>query len=371
MKTTKILKLISFVLATFWLNTISAQNFKPKVTVLNVDVQGMNVSPEQMGNIVRLELDKIQQFEVMDKYDVKYIIQKHNLNIDNCYGKLCLVETGKIIGAEKMFTGNIEVYNETVVLSLRMIDVVTETIEKTEVMEFLNLPKELQNMIGLTLRKMFNLDQNQILLSELTKKNNFENAINTPNIDRLRLDGPRMGFTVFSGNTADILNQKTNVGGFDASPVMFQFGYQFERQYLNSGNVQTLFEFIPMVTGLDQGLFIPSLALLHGIRLNRGGWEFAFGPTLSFIQTNQGTYIDGVWTTKQQYFDKFGVEANDLVTRMDSRGDVSTTSAFLIAFGKSFKSGKINVPVNAYVIPGRNGVRFGLSFGFNGKNTAR
>jgi hypothetical protein len=53
---------------------------------------------------------------------------------------------------------------------------------------------------------------------------------------------------------------------------MFMFGYQFEKQYLNEGNLQALFEFIPSVTGVDQGLFLPNILFLHGLRHNRSGW---------------------------------------------------------------------------------------------------
>ena len=53
-----------------------------------------------------------------------------------------------------------------------------------------------------------------------------------------------------------------------------QFGYQFETQYLNQGRVQGLFEFIPTITGLEQGLILPSMTVLHGLRDNKTGIEF-------------------------------------------------------------------------------------------------
>ncbi|MEZ5174443.1 MAG: hypothetical protein R2850_13300 [Bacteroidia bacterium] len=61
----------------------------------------------------------------------------------------------------------------------------------------------------------------------LTVKNEFENALNNPYQLRLRSDGPRMGATLFTGETAQILKQSVNRGGFEAQPTMFQFGYQF------------------------------------------------------------------------------------------------------------------------------------------------
>ena len=69
-----------------------------------------------------------------------------------------------------------------------------------------------------------------------------------------------------------ILQARESGGGFNANPLMFQFGYQFEVQYLNQGSFQALFEFIPMITGLDQGKFLPSISVLNGMRSNISGW---------------------------------------------------------------------------------------------------
>lgn len=370
MKKTNLFKAVIIVITVLYTGIIHAQNsVKPKVTVLNIDTKGVPLDPVQMGNLVRIELEKLGTYEVTDRYDVTYVIEKNKLSIDNCYGKLCLVEIGNIIKSEKMFTGSVELYGETIILTLRMIDVASATIEKTEVKEFLNLPKELQSMVGITINAMYGKESDPNLVSELTKKTNFENAVNTPNVNRLRLDGPRMGFTVFTGETANIIKAKRSEGGFDAIPVMFQFGYQFEKQYLNSGNVQALFEVIPLITGLDQGMFIPSVTLMHGLRLNNSGWEFAFGPTFNVVTTADGTYDgNGKWWTKGDYFDTFKVYPSDVVNRLDSRGTPTLHSQFILAAGKSYKSGKLNVPFNVFFIPNKKGFRAGFSFGFNGKN---
>lgn len=43
-------------------------------------------------------------------------------------------------------------------------------------------------------------------------------------------------------------------------------------------------------------------------------------------------------------------------------------TGFVFAAGKSFKSGRMNYPVNVFVIPSKSGMRLGLTFGFNAKN---
>jgi hypothetical protein len=326
-----------------------------------------------MGNLVRTELEKLDTFEVMDRYDVAYMVEKNKLSINNCYGKLCLTEIGQTIHSDKMLSGSIELYPKSIIYTLRLIDVNSKTIEKTTVMEFLNLPEELQAFTNITVRTMFNKSVDKNVLIKLTQRNGFDNALNNPQKERLRLDGPRLGFVAFTGNVSNILQADKSVGGFEAFPAMFQFGYQFEKQYLNEGKIQALFEFLPMITGVDQGYFIPSFSLLHGLRSNVNGWEFALGPTINLSPKARGYYDDSNTWHREQDWTSNPENENiknpfTIKERLDSRGDYAVQTGFVLAFGRTFKSGKLNLPVNMYVIPSKDGFRIGASLGFNAKN---
>jgi hypothetical protein len=358
------------------LNDVNAQSTKVEkstLTILSIDINGLKTDPQQMGNLVRTELEKLDTFEVMDRYDVAYMVEKNKLNINNCYGKLCLTEIGETIHSDKMLSGSIELYPKSIIYTLRLIDVKTKSIEKTTVMEFLNLPEELQAFTNITVRTMFNKSVDKNVLIKLTQRNGLDNALNNPQKDRLRLDGPRLGFVAFTGNVGNILQADKSVGGFEAFPAMFQFGYQFEKQYLNEGKMQALFEFLPMITGVDQGYFIPSFSLLHGLRSNVNGWEFALGPTINLSPKSHGYYDESnVWHREDDWTknpDNQNVKNPFTIKeRLDGRGDYAVQTGFVIAFGRTFKSGKLNLPVNMYVIPSKDGFRIGASLGFNAKN---
>lgn len=341
---------------------------KPSLTVLNIDAQGINYDAIQVGNIARLEMDKLDRFEVMDKYDVAYLVEKNKLKIENCYGKICLLEVGKLIKSDKMLTGSVERIGRNIIVTMRLIDVKKEIIEKTEVNEFLDLQNELQRMVNITIREMFELEVDANLLSLLTKKDNIDNAITEPNVGRLNLSGPRMGASLLMGEAGEVFQAPGNQGGYDAFPVLFQFGYQFEVQYLNEGNIQGLFEVLPMISGVEQGLFIPSMTILHGLRNNKNGLEFAFGPTISVARYADGYYEGGEWFLWQEW-DSPNNEPNPnpTVSRLDSRGQVQFSTGFVLAAGFTLKSGKLNIPINAYIIPRKNNFRVGVSFGFNAK----
>ncbi len=365
----------SIVLVVFAVNA-QKDNIRNKVAVLSLDTKSFAFDPGQSGNITRLELDKLDLFDVMDKYDIDYLLDKEKQNIVDCYGKLCLVEIGKKIKADKILTGSIELLSERVVVTLRMIDVPSASVEKTQVLDFLNIKAQVQTMIGLTLRKMYKLPIDEDVMKQLTQINAFDTSVNTTKEEKVNLNGPRMGVAMVTGENARILKASPNQGGFEMSPVTFQFGYQMEVQYIGQGNFQALVEFLPMITGLDQGKVIPSLTILNGLRENRLGLEFAFGPTFLLTKKAEGYYEEGTnkWKLKSEWDNVAEKKANPnaIVTRSDSRGDYTFTSGFLFALGKTFRSGRLNIPVNAYVRPDyKNGSQWGLSFGFNAKRYAK
>ena len=93
-------------------------NSKESVAIIQIDSKGFILDPTQMGDITRLELDKLNLFQVIDKYDAAYLIQKNELTIENCFGKICVVQVGKTIQADKMLTGSVEFYGEVIIISV-------------------------------------------------------------------------------------------------------------------------------------------------------------------------------------------------------------------------------------------------------------
>lgn len=361
-----ITQFIVLFVAVFATNNSYAQS-APLAAVLHIDTKGLNFDPVQMGNLVRVEFEKIGAYRVLDRYDLEYLVEKNGIKAEKCYGAICLTEIGKLLGVEKILSGTVELAGDMILVQFRLIDVQQGKIEKSIIRQYLNIPKETPDMVSITLREFFGQAVNPELTRKLTKTYDFDNLKNNPDTYILENDGPRMGCTVFSGNAASRIREGRESGGYDAFPVMFQFGYQFEKQYLNEGRWQALFEFIPMITGIDQGLFIPSLTIMNGFRDNYGGWEIAFGPTINVARYSTW-YRDlnsGQWLTPNaDLTNREIIEVN----RLDSRGTPAFTSGFVIAAGRTFKSGHLNIPVNLYVIPNKEGARFGFSFGFNAKN---
>ena len=134
------------------------------------------------------------------------------------------------------------------------------------------------------------------------------------------LSGPRFGVTTLS----DGIVQKLADRYITVSPVISQFGWQFEKQfYAKDSGVAMLNEWVFLLGGLDQGVALPSLSWMVGVR-TANGTEFGVGPNLTPV----------------------GV-------------------SLAMAAGTTIRTGFLNVPVNIAVVPSKGGMRVSFLTGFS------
>ncbi len=137
----------------------------------------------------------------------------------------------------------------------------------------------------------------------------------------INLSGPRFGLTVLSQGNVDALKNERNI---TVRPLISQFGWQFEKRlYSNGDGLTALTEFIPLLSGLEQGVALPSLNWLVGVRTPIGT-EFGIGPNITPV----------------------GV-------------------GLVVAGGVTIRSGPLNVPLNFAVASSKSGVRVSIMTGFN------
>jgi len=345
----------------------------PSIGVLNIKSTGVVFDNEQSGDLVRLELEKLNKYEVLQREDAKIVMSRAGIKFDSCYSKESLIAVGKLMKADYMLSGYVTRFGEKIVIRLMIINVSGGFVEKSNVMEYLNLQTELQMMFKLSLKKMLGEPVDESMLSSLTLKS-FDSKLNNPGINKLVLTGPRIGLVMLTGEDSKRLMADEDQGGFGINRnIMTVFGYQKELQYINEGNFQALFEFIPAVSGLDIGRFIPSFTIMNGFRDNSKGWEFALGPQISVTQTAKGFYdANGRSQLGSEFENPLIPKGADskLFYNLDKRGDAAFQYAFVFAAGKSIRSGSMNLPLNLYATVSKNSYRIGLTFGFNSKSTA-
>ncbi len=332
---------------------------KQSIAVISIDTKDLALDNVSMGNLVRLELEKTNIYEVLDKYDASDIMEQNNIDVGNCFGKTKLVKVGKLLNADKMLTGSAERFGEKIIIILRMIDVKKEKIEKTNVMEYLDQQSEIQVMVEISVKNLLGIENDQIMVDLLV---NYDRPITSPK-KTVKLNGPRMGVTWISGKAGKRLEAGKNDGGFGMYPISSMFGYQFELQYLSSGDFQALIEIIPAVNGLESGYVSPSLTFMNGFRFNKQGFEFGLGPVLRFSQMAEGYYDSN---NEWQLASEMKPEENyELEYGLDNRGDYTLSTGLIVAVGKTFRSGYLNMPVNLYFSPRKSGNIVGITLGFN------
>ncbi len=330
--------------ATFAQANSSAQA-KPSVAIVSIDVSGLPYENTALGSLVRIELEKTERFEVLDKYDVANTMKANKLNPAETFGKTALVNVGKLLKADKMLTGSAELFGEKIIFTLRLIDVQRDKIEKTSVLEYENNQRYIERMVRFSVNDILGIKNDPKDLEQLAS---FDMPI-ISNESTYSLNGPRFGIQVFSGPVADRLTASKADGGYNANSFSSVFGYQFEKQYLSAGEFQALFEFIGAINGIENGLVVPSVSVLHGMRFK--GWEFGFGPVFRLNRVAEGYYnTGGDWILKRdiQAPDELNV---NFIDQIDSRGDVRLNAGLIFALGKTFTSGKLHFPVNIYYSP--------------------
>ena len=388
---TRYISLLNLISAIFLSFSLSAQI--PTAAVVSVYTQGVKISPDMAESLMRIELTKTGKFNVFDKLDMMEVLNENQIDVSSCFGKKCLTSVGNQAGVDKMITGSIENLGKKIVISVKVLDVKSASYDKIAVEEFVNIDSEIQVMMQITMNKALGIENDNELL------NNFVYFSQPPEapVTYIKNNGPRMGMSFVGGDMGKVIQNPEAVGGFDATPLMTQIGYQFEGSYLSAGNFQALIEGLVFLTGVEQNMFNPSIAILNGFRSSKNGWEIGFGPTFRLSRISNGYYVNNEknndnWRLNSQWQDdpnsirdsteilswqngqqigtgnyNYTYNSNPYseTTRMDSRGDVKLLAGWVWAVGKTFHSGYLNIPVNAFLSYNKNGYFLGLSMGFN------
>ena len=372
-------KLLLILTMIAFINGINAQG-NSSLAVANPNVEGLYATPSICAKILRLELSKLNKYSVYDAFDMEEVYDEDSSYRINCLSKSCLVEFGEKLGANYMLTGTFDLLANKIVISLKIIDVKNNSIYKSGVREFTNQEKELQRMTEVVLKEMHGVPTDK----ELTDRLKFDNDIITKsNVGKVSNSGPRVGVGIMTGSFYEFATRSKAQGGLDIVPAVSMIGYQLEAQYVGTDNFSALAEFILNVNGLEQGKFMPTLSILNGFRFGSAGWEFAFGPGFTLSKTsngffdtegyygNAGDYISSDdWHS--DYVQSQGYAANDyenfgylMEETLDDRASVKGAFMFVMAFGRTFRAGALNIPVNIFYSSRQGGGIAGINVGFN------
>ncbi len=347
----------------------------PTIAVANPNVNGLTLKSELVAKMMRLETVKLNKYKVYDEYDMADVLKAKEEFRTNCYGQNCLIKLGTELNVDYIMCGSIDGLGNKISLTIKIVDVKNQTLYKSAVKEFDNQETEIQRMLEIVLFELHGFTVDKVIADRLTFKNE---PITSNNIGKINNSGPRIGGAALVGSLDEFARRPTSQGGLDIAPFVSMIGYQFEGQYVGTENFSALVEGIVNVSGLEQGKFLPSFTLMNGFRFGKSGWEFAFGPRLSVKHTSKGFFDDdNLYSTNGQYFSESDwnkYSLNNPVTldnrysfeeNLDMRGSTKLSTSFVIAFGRTFQAGSLNVPVNLFYTSQKGGGFAGINVGFN------
>ena len=100
-----------------------------------------------------------------------------------------------------------------------------------------------------------------------------------PTAKYMSLSGPRVGVSFLQGKSYRSLQARVD----GAYPFVTMLGWQFEHAWLaGDDGTAGLIEIVPTVSGFNQGLFIPGINALFGVR-SSSGLEFGAGGQISVV----------------------------------------------------------------------------------------
>ena len=98
------------------------------IPVAVLDFDGVGISKSEavaLSNRLRNELFKLGAFEVVDRGMMETIMAEQDFQTTGCTSNDCLVEVGRLIGAQQMIGGSVSKVGDTYSVSCRIVDVET------------------------------------------------------------------------------------------------------------------------------------------------------------------------------------------------------------------------------------------------------
>lgn len=189
--------MVAFLLLTsvgFSQNTINLE--KKKIAVLGIDARDVSQETESIAHLIRLKLQKTDHYAVFRHYDVIEELKDTDLKVETCYSIKCLSTAGEALGADHILAGTVERFGERIIISLILIDVPNAAIIKSDVNEYFYFPNQLEGMITISINNILEIENDPQMMNQLVKQTN---VLEDQAIERLKLNGPRMGLTYVGG----------------------------------------------------------------------------------------------------------------------------------------------------------------------------
>ena len=104
-------------------------------TIAVLDFEGLGIdatTAKALTNRIRTELVKTGIYQVVERGKMDDILKEQGFQLSGCTSEACLVEAGQLLGVEKMLAGSISKVGNIYSVELRLIDIESGIIEKSD-----------------------------------------------------------------------------------------------------------------------------------------------------------------------------------------------------------------------------------------------
>lgn len=132
---------------------------KTTITFLGFEAKDIPESGNDiLSDLVRDELIKSQKYTVLDRQNKKALLEEMNFQSTGITEEKTAVSLGKMLGVEKIITGTIGELGKLYLITLKMIDVESGTIEKIETEEFTGSMENLRRPVRIVVQKLLDIE---------------------------------------------------------------------------------------------------------------------------------------------------------------------------------------------------------------------
>ena len=192
----------------------------------------------------------------------------------------------------------------------------------------------LSNTFSISSQNSEKTENNQIEdLKPLKDFPSEESRLETPPPPKFFSHGPRIGASLLYDADTNTFGIPAMTGFVSVGPVISQFGYHVDFDIVTKAGFDPVAQIDLLIGGVDQGLAIPSLSAVIGIRISQG-FEIGVGPNLS-------------------------------ITRRNYESSIATGIIVVIGYSFRLPNDNIAFPVDFAIVASNGQYRFTLLAGFN------
>ena len=142
----------------------------PSLGLVEIKATGLSIDNNTATAIVRFELEKTQKYQVIDEEEMKYKFVTKQHNTTDCFNPVCIIESGIVLGSQKMISGSVSKFGDNTLVILKLYDIESKKLETSKKIEVIKDENQTINeAIGAAIKE-FHTNEDNFITVDISKK---------------------------------------------------------------------------------------------------------------------------------------------------------------------------------------------------------